>query len=183
VVRPDDDRIERRLAEINEQLEQLNAEKSKSGPPAGPLHTAITAIVLLLLAFGLSGAAVTVGRFSGKDIADAKRTGAATVLSCERRGPISPQGFGYVDTCQTEIKWEDGALSRITVGNDFFDAEEVGKTITVGDMGTQRSRAVLARADLPPRITLQIASYALIALAVIAGLLGAAGLWGLVRRR
>lgn len=179
MVRPDKERIERRLAEIDEQLEQVDAEKSK---PA-PLRTAITAIALLLLAFGLSGAAVSLGRFSGKDIADAKRTGAATVLSCQRRGPISAQGFGYVDTCQTEIKWEDGTLSRITVGNDFFDAEEVDKTITVGDLGTQRNRAVLARADLPPRVMLQVASYALIVLAVIAGLLGAAGLWGMIRRR
>lgn len=183
MVRPDDDRIERRLGEIKEQLEQLDAEKSKSGPPPGPLQTAITAVVLLLLAFGLSGSALSLGRLSGKDIADARRTGAATVLSCERQGPLSSKGFGYVDTCQTEIKWEDGTLSRIVVGNDFFEADEVGQTITVGDLGTRQNRAVLARADLPPRVALQITSYVLIALAVIAGMLGAGMLWGLVRRR
>jgi hypothetical protein len=180
-VRPDEDRLKKRLGEIKEQLDQLDAEKS--GPPSGRLHTVVTSIVLLLLALGLSGGAVTLGRFSGKDIADATRIGAATVLSCERRGPISPQGFGYVDTCETEIKWADGKVSHIWVGNDFFDADEVGKTITVGDMGTQKNRTMLARADLPPRIWVQIASYALIVLAIIAVVLGAAGLGSLIKRR
>ena len=41
----------------------------------------------------MNTAAMTIGRFTGHDFADARRTGTATVERCERRGPVGFNGF------------------------------------------------------------------------------------------
>ena len=158
-----DDRIAKRLAEIQEQDAELRresaerrAEAADPGIPVvdrrqgGALRSGGFLICVVLLAAGMLGVAVTFTRLAGKDIADAKRTGQAAVTSCDQRGPISNLGFGYWDSCVATITWDDGEVSRVTVGAVFTRAD-VGNTVKVGDLGKYRTSNQLARADPAPR--------------------------------
>lgn len=157
-----DDRIAKRLAEIGEQDEQLRRESAERRAEAAdpgaqvvarrqgsPLRSAGFLICVVLLAAGMLGVAVTFTRLAGKDFADAERIGQAAVTSCDQRGPISNRGFGYWDDCVATITWDDGQVSRTTVGAVFTRAD-VGQTVRVGDLGKYRTSDQLAREDASP---------------------------------
>ncbi|AGZ39947.1 DUF6346 domain-containing protein [Actinoplanes friuliensis] len=87
-------------------------------------------VILLALSFVLIATATTVGRFTGHDFADARRTGTtATVEDCERRGPISLFGFGYYDQCTVTIAWNGSPSLRALIDKPgFFNGEAPGIT-------------------------------------------------------
>jgi hypothetical protein len=178
-VESQDDRIAKRLAEIQQQDEALrreSAERRAAAPdpgagvvarqPGGAMRSAGFLISVVLLAAGMLGVAVTFTRLAGKDIADAKRTGQAAVTSCDQRGPVSNRGFGYWDSCVATITWDDGQVSRATVGGVFTKAD-VGNTVRVGDLGRYRTGDQLARADLTPRPWLAWLGYLIAVLAFL----------------
>jgi hypothetical protein len=106
--------------------------------------------LLITLVFG--ELALTVQGWSAPDFDDAQRIGKATVVSCERRGPIG-LGIGYWDQCTTDIIW-DGAFSERKTFNrrNFFDADEVGTTVTIGEgAGFRGGGTTYSRPDVPHR--------------------------------
>jgi hypothetical protein len=123
----------------------------------------------LLVVFVLGELALTLAQFTGKDIADAKHLGQAKVLSCERHGPVG-DGFGYWDECTASVVWDNGRTTTITIHKrGFFAAEDVGKTVTIGDLGARKGRDVFARKELPsrPLVNAVFVILALIAVALL----------------
>jgi len=180
-VESQDDRIAKRLAEIGEQDEALRRESAerraaaepdpaaqvvRRRPGGGALRSAGFLISVVLLAAGMLGVAVTFTRLAGKDFADAERTGQAAVTSCDQRGPISNRGFGYWDSCVATITWDDGQVSRATVGAIFTRAD-VGNSVRVGDLGKYRTSEQLARDDASPRPWLAWIGYLIAVLAFL----------------
>ncbi|GAB1688682.1 DUF6346 domain-containing protein [Krasilnikovia sp. M28-CT-15] len=162
-MQPPDDRIAKRLAEIRAEEAALDAEEAERRAPTadagaevvdrrkgGALRTAVFLIVVIGLAAGLFGVAVTLNRLAGDDIADARRLGTATVKFCERAGPVTNKGFGYWDRCTATVDWEGGGVERLTVGA-VFTSDDIGKPVRVGDLGNYRTSRKLVLADAPYR--------------------------------
>jgi hypothetical protein len=110
----------------------------------------IAALLLTTVVFG--ELALTVQGWSAPDFDDARRVGAATVVSCERRGPVG-LGIGYWDRCTADIVWEGGLSERHTFDRrSFFDADDVGTTVTIGEgTGFRGGGTTYSRPDLPHR--------------------------------
>lgn len=125
---------------------------------------------MVVLVFILAELTLTVSRYAGSDIDDAQRTGQATVVSCERHGPIS-KGFGYWDQCTADVVWDDGTRSKINPDKPrFFSARDIGSTIPVGDLGSDQGGQAYARADLPQRLSVTLAAGALALIAALSGM-------------
>ncbi len=125
---------------------------------------------MVVLVFILAELTLTVSRYAGSDIDDAQRTGQATVVSCERHGPIS-KGFGYWDQCTADVVWDDGTRSKINPDKPrFFSARDIGSTIPVGDLGSDQGGQAYARADLPQRLPVTLAAGALALIAALSGM-------------
>lgn len=179
---PSYDRISKRLSEINEQqaaLERDDAERhatdnDRAGAVvdrrnAGPLRSAVFLVLLIAIAAGLFGVAVTLTRLAGKDFGDAQRQGTAQVTSCVQHGPISNKGFGYWDRCTASIGWDDGASDRVTV-SAVFQSSDIGAAVRVGDLGAHRTSKELARAGAAHRPWLAWIGYAVSAIAFVPAL-------------
>ena len=160
---PLDDRIAKRQAEIKAQQEALaRAEADRQAPAADPAsaivdprpgrfgRSAVFLIVLVVVAAGLLGLAVTLSRLAGHDYDDATRKGTAEVTSCVSHGPISRKGFGTWASCQVKVTWADGATEEATVGAVFTSAD-IGHPVRVGDLGRFRNTKELVREDAPYR--------------------------------
>ncbi|MEN3612576.1 DUF6346 domain-containing protein [Plantactinospora sp. ZYX-F-223] len=131
-------------------------------------------LALLLAIFLFAELSMTAAMFTGTDFDDAERTGQATVRSCERYGPVG-HGFGYWAECRAEVVWSDGDREVLTPGKrGFFSVDEVGTTVTIGDLGYSRGGRSLAREERPPR---PLATVVAAAFAMIAVLLALAMLW------
>ncbi len=148
------------------------------------------------------GAAVTLDRLAGRDIAAAEHTGEATVESCVRHGPITHRGFGYWDRCTAAVLWDDapvtdpdlrdayGQFGRVTV-DAVFSSADIGRTVRVGDLEhyrtarelAYRTGEYLARADVTPRPWLAWIGYGLGVTAVAPGLVAIFLLRGVLRSR
>ncbi|WP_412742080.1 DUF6346 domain-containing protein [Krasilnikovia sp. MM14-A1004] len=111
-------------------------------------------IVLGMVVFGFvfGELALTVQGWSGPDFSDARRVGKATVVSCERRGPIG-WGIGYWDQCTADVVWDGGFSGRYAIDRrNFFHADEVGTTVTIGEgAGSRGGGVVFSRPELPHR--------------------------------
>ncbi|MGI5146269.1 DUF6346 domain-containing protein [Plantactinospora sp. CA-294935] len=160
---PLDDRIAGRLAEIKEQQRELDrknaAQAAEEADPGAAVvqrrkgngfRSFLFLTGILVLAAGMLGTAVTLSRLAGKDMADARREGQATVGRCVEHGPISNRGFGYWEACEVDITWDDGQLEEMTAGA-IFDSSDTGTTVRVGDLGRDRTTRLLARADVEAR--------------------------------
>ncbi|GIG89280.1 DUF6346 domain-containing protein [Plantactinospora endophytica] len=178
-----DDRIARRLAEIEEQRRELGRQGvvgDRDVPAldgevvqrrAGFLRSFLFTLGVLALAAGLLGVGVTLGRLSADDMADARREGEATVSSCVERGPVTNRGFGYYETCEVEVVWEGSEVERMTI-SVVFDSADIGNAVHVGDLGYDRSSRQLARADVAPRPWLEWIGYGFGAIALLPTLVG-----------
>ncbi len=111
-------------------------DRRKSG---GALRSAAFLILIIVVAGGMFGLAVTLSRLAGDDFGDAQRQGKAEVTSCVRHGPISTMGFGYWDACTASITWDDGATGRITVAG-VLKSSDIGTEVRVGDLGNYRAK-------------------------------------------
>ena len=107
---------------------------------------------MLLTSVVFAQLALTVQGWSAPDFDDATRTGRATVVSCERHGPVG-LGLGYWDRCTADIVWDGGFSERQTVDRrNFFDADEVGTTVTIGqNTGFRGGGVSYSRPDVPHR--------------------------------
>jgi len=176
-----DDRIAERRAQLRaheQQLDRESAARAAAGPGpqpqerrgGGTVRSVLVFTGILLLAAGLLGVAVTLNRFAGKDIGDAKLLGRAAVTSCTRHGPVTNKGFGYWQRCAATITWDDGKVSRLSV-DAVFTSADIGTEVRVGDLGDYRTSKQLARADVERRGWLAWIGYAAGALAFIPGLI------------
>lgn len=185
-----EDRLKHRLAAIRQQEEKLDREAAERGSPAGnvvapivqrrrsgPLRSFVFMLALFVVAAGLLGLAVTLNRWAGEDMGAGSRPGQALVSACTERGPVTNRGFGYWQSCEARVVWDDGDAEDVTIGAIFTTAD-VGDTVEVGDLGTHRGDRQLARADEPYRAWLGWLSYAVGAVAVLPGLV-----WVLLMRQ
>ena len=192
---PEEDRIARRRAEINAELDAFDADSAErqtadadpDGAVAVPgkgggIRSAAFLIGILVAAAGLLGLAVTLNRLAGDDPADAERFGQASVTSCFQHGPITNRGFGYWDSCTAKVVWDDGGLDSVTV-DAVFRASEVGRQVRVGDLGDYRARKELVRVDAVRRPWLAWIGYAVGVVALVPALIGTLVLRELFRFR
>ncbi|GAA2884485.1 hypothetical protein Acy02nite_17680 [Actinoplanes cyaneus] len=143
-------------------------------------------LIILAIAYVLLATAMTVARFTGPDFADARRTGKAEVLGCERRGPVGLKGFGFYEACTVSIPW--GSRRRVTIDKPgFFTDEKPGDTIVIGENPGSRGNVGYSRPELPSRgwVTLIAAVIGFIGVLPILVLLAVLrdGLRSLFRRR
>jgi uncharacterized protein DUF6346 len=155
----------RRMAELlaaaEEDVTRTREAKQKPAGENGPvvevrrgkwLTNLFGIVILLTLSFVLIGVAMTIGRFTGHDYADARRTGTATVQQCERRGPITLDGFGFYDQCTVTIAWTSGTSSRVLIDKPgFFKGEKTGDTFQIGEHTGSRGSIGYSRPELPDR--------------------------------
>lgn len=124
--------------------------------------------------------ALTLTSLNGHDFADAKRHGQATVLSCERRGPVG-MTFGYWDDCLVSIRWDGGGYSpdrRRPERPHLFHATDIGKTIEIGDNGRSRGGKILySRAGFPPQPVLLTLGIILFIAGAVPAFLIVAAIW------
>jgi hypothetical protein len=139
-----------------------------ASPERSKIRELLVFPAFVLVIFVSGELAMTLAQFTGKDIADAKHLGQATVLSCERHGPVG-DGIGYWDECTARVAWDNGRTATITIHKrGFFSAAEVGRTVTIGELGRRKGHYVYARKELPsrPLVTLVCAVLGLIAVAL-----------------
>jgi hypothetical protein len=135
-----------------------------------------------LLAFVFGELAMTLAQFNGPDIHNAKRLGRATVLSCQRHGPVG-EGLGYWDECTANVVWDGGQRENLTIDKrGFFKAKEIGTTVTIGDLGNFKSGRSFAREGLPPRPLVSVVVIAFSVIAVVLLMLLAWILWLALKR-
>ncbi|MEE6259610.1 DUF6346 domain-containing protein [Plantactinospora sonchi] len=188
------ERLARRRAEIDEQLADLDRADEERAERTRELAARRAAmprlrrwltdtggvLVLLVVVFLTAESAMTVAQFTGPGFDEDRRTGQATVRSCERRGPIG-EGFGYWYVCEADVVWSDGDVDRIRPHKrGFFDVSEIGSTVTIGDRG---ARKLPARADLPPRPLVLLVASVLAMVAVLLSMLLLGSLWLTVKDR
>ncbi|RZU48480.1 hypothetical protein EV385_0196 [Krasilnikovia cinnamomea] len=192
-----DDDLER-VRELQGRLEKLRRENEASPPrpapepqaaspvqPAGRRRGRLRSIAgLLALVLGIIVVlqiAATVATYNGNDFNDARRVGQAKVESCDRRGPVGAV-LGYWYECVLSITWNDGNVERGTVGGPrLVHADDVGKSIQIGDNGTSRNGREYSRPTLPPRPALGVLGVVLGLIAGIPALILLWSLWMLVR--
>jgi hypothetical protein len=186
-VKPLDDQTAKRIAEIRQELaaqeqeldrhleqhEREAAERAIRDRDTPALRRAgrgirsfLVVLGILVLAVGLTGLAVTLNRMSPDDVSGAEREGQATVRSCRGHGPISFRGFGYWQSCDVQLVWEDGQVESEFV-DEVFSSSDIGTAVRVGDLGRHRTHRVVARADAVSRPWLDWLSYGVGALALI----------------
>lgn len=192
---PLDDRIAKRRAEIAEEQAALDGEDAQRRRRAsdaaaavvdrrqgGAARSALFLVLVLVLAAGLIGLAVTLSRLAGKDFGAAQRQGNAQVTSCVRHGPISTKGFGYWESCTATITWDGGGTDRVTV-SAVFKSTDIGTNVRVGDLGNYRTNKELARADVPHRPWVGWIGYVVGAIAFIPTLIAVLSVRELLRFR
>jgi uncharacterized protein DUF6346 len=112
----------------------------------------LAVVVLLVAAVGLALTAATMSRFTGADYNKANRRGTATVKQCERHGPITRHGFGYINECTVDITWTDGAGPRVLLDKPgFMKSEKPGDTFRIGQNQGSRGRVSYSRPEVPDR--------------------------------
>ncbi|AEV83518.1 hypothetical protein ACWT_2923 [Actinoplanes sp. SE50] len=122
----------------------------------------------------------TVARHSQADFDDAQRVGTGTVYLCTEYGPLTFAGFGYTSKCRVDVVWRDGSKEMVNPNRyGFADASELGRTITIGDLGNGK----YARPDRPFRPLIVVTAWLIALVAVAALLLGLAGLRRALRER
>jgi len=156
----------RRMAELTTQAEENLAESRRPHEPpgdTGPVvarrrrghwYTDVLAVaVLLFVSWLLISSALTLARFTGNSLDDARRRGTATVEECHRRGPVTLlHGFGFYRECTVSIAWTSGYPSRVVISKPgFFTDEKPGDTFEIGENTGSRGRIGYSRADLPQR--------------------------------
>jgi hypothetical protein len=149
------------LAEAEQNVARTRAAKEQPATDAGPVvevkrgrwwNNTLGVIVLLALSFVLTATAMTIGRFTGHDFADARRTGTATVEQCERRGPVSLKGFGYWQQCTVSVAWNGGPSSFVLINEPgFIKGEKPGDTFKIGEHRGSRGSVGYSRPELPAR--------------------------------
>lgn len=92
---------------------------------------------------------------------DVSNRGVARVVGCEREGPVSLNGYGYWETCQADVVWEDGRTERLTAGPGQLTPEDRDVPVVerkVGGLTKGAPAATLFRADFEPSVVLGLGS-------------------------
>jgi hypothetical protein len=198
----DEEWIAERKRRINEILAELEADNARYRddpdstsdpgvvrPRRGRWYDSVLAVLILLAVWWLlTSLAITLARFGGNNLDDARRRGTATVETCERHGPITlTHGFGFYDTCTVKIVWDSGYPSRVVIDKPgFFNGEQAGDTFEIGENTGSRGSIGYSRAELPDRLWLAAITVVIGIIGAIPLLVVAAYLWrsfkGLFRR-
>jgi uncharacterized protein DUF6346 len=155
-----------RMADLTAQAEADVAESRRHRErlgDAGPVvvrsrrrhwYTDVLAVaVLVFVSWLLISSALTLARFTGNSLDDARRRGTATVEQCRRRGPITLlHGFGSYRECTVSVVWNTSYPSRIVISKPgFFASDKPGDTFEIGENTGSRGRIGYSRAALPDR--------------------------------
>ncbi|MFI5492511.1 DUF6346 domain-containing protein [Actinoplanes sp. NPDC051859] len=150
-------RMDELLAEAEANVARTGAAKSQPAPAVDERRgtawgSALGVLILLVLAAVFGMLAMTAGRFTGPDYGDASRRGTAIVEQCERRGPITWEGFGYYHACTVDITWNDAAGPRVVIDDPgYFKGEKPGDKIEVGQNQGTRGAVSYSRPEVPSR--------------------------------
>lgn len=150
---------EERRCQEERAAERAAREREAQSPiqrPRSPWSGCLPALLLitgwLLAIFVFGELALTVARYDGDSMDGADRVGEATVVSCQRQGPVGLGGFGYWDKCTASVVWEDGERRMLYPGKPgFFSQKDIGKTVKVGDLGLQKGGREYTSENLHPR--------------------------------
>lgn len=149
------------FAEAEKNVARTRAAKEQPATETGPVvevkrggwwTNALGVVILLAFSLVVTVSAMTIGRFTGYDFADARRTGTATIEQCDRRGPVSLKGFGYWQQCTVTVAWNGGPASRVLIDKPgFFNGEKPGDTFQIGEHTGSRGSIGYSRPELPDR--------------------------------
>lgn len=180
--------IEKEQAALNQRREQQRRQKrATSDTEAAVLGTRgkgtgrvwTIAVLVLLLAPASWLGAMTIGRHTGNDYADARSILTVQVQACKKHGPVTLKGgFGTWYSCRLKLNQLD---TRTISDPGFFATDETGKTITIGDNGTSRGNHHWSRPELPSRPLLNILVVALGIIAALIGVVLLIAVWGAIR--
>ncbi|GAA2464918.1 DUF6346 domain-containing protein [Winogradskya humida] len=167
-----------RIRQIQEELAELqrrNDEEFSAPAPAvvrGRIRGWPFVGLMLIGIFVFGELSLTVQGYTNPDFRDRDLTGQATVVSCERHGPIG-YGIGYWDRCTADIVWDGGFAERKTfTRRNFLGDDEVGRTVTIGrGSGFKGGGYTYSRPELPNRPLVTAAGVVLALPAVIPALL------------
>ncbi|MDI6103474.1 DUF6346 domain-containing protein [Actinoplanes sp. NEAU-A12] len=155
----DDEWIDKQRARVKALQEQLEREETEREAAASERavrskssasRDAVFLVGMSVLAVVLFLSGMTLVRLGGQDFGDATRTGRASVARCWGHGPVTGKGFGYWDTCDVTVRWDDGTVEDLTKDH-IFAASDRGEEIRIGDLGRHRTSRELAREDVPYR--------------------------------
>lgn len=123
-------------------------------PPVRPARRAAMDVVLVLLAAAVVLAALTVASATQATAAftDVGRAGVARATSCDRKGPVSTNGYGYWYDCAADVNWDDGARGRVSTGQSVLTPADIGREVQVRELeGGRNTDGEVIRASDPPR--------------------------------
>ncbi|WP_410661311.1 DUF6346 domain-containing protein [Amycolatopsis sp. lyj-112] len=139
----------------------------------------VAAVVLPLVAVVLFGVCLTMFRLAGAPEVNIGPTrvgeSSAVIKSCDRRGPVSSEGFGYFWECDAEV-----AVNGHSVGTVKFDPDELTPADAAERVGVQRSGDSWRRDVSHPYRLLHVAGLAIVAVDFIVALAALVPLLGLV---
>lgn len=149
------DRQRERVKALQEQFDREEAERTEAAerivrPRASASRNAVFLAGTFILAAVLFLTGMTLVGLGGQNFGDATRTGQASVDRCRGHGPVTSKGFGYWDTCNVTVRWDDGRVEDLTKDH-VFAASDRGRDIRVGDLGMHRTSREIAREDVPYR--------------------------------
>lgn len=156
----------------------------QAGPVRGSGRTALRYLLIGLLALPIAGltfatasSVATLAHRERTEPVELVRTGVASVHSCVRYGPVSRYGFGTWYTCRSTVAWSDGSVEAAGTEHNFFQGDEVGQNIQVGQIRTRAENGdyhpVLIRAEWPNNSTFIVEA---IAMSLVAALVLLAGI-------
>ncbi|OJF14854.1 DUF6346 domain-containing protein [Couchioplanes caeruleus] len=184
--------IQERLVELQRENQAADADAAHAEPvsPVAPVHRPgrrrgwMVIASLLLASVVFAELALTVQGWSSPDFGEAGRIGRATIVSCERQGPIG-RGIGYWHRCTADVVWDGGFSGRYTFDRrNFIHADEAGTTITIGENGGARSTSVgYSRPEAPYRPLVAALGVSLAIVAAVPALLLLAAAFSAVRNR
>jgi hypothetical protein len=129
------------------------------------LLTGLVALLIAGLTFATASNVATLAHRERTEPVVLLRTGVARVDECAEHGPVSRHGFGGWDSCVATVTWSDGSVETRRTERNFFQAEETGRDIPVGEINVRRADSgyhpVLIRAEWPNDGSYIIAAIAL----------------------
>jgi hypothetical protein len=125
----------------------------------------LTSLLVAGLTFATANNVATLAHRERTEPVALLRTGVAHIEECAEHGPVSRHGFGGWDSCTATVTWSDGSVETRRTERNFFQADEVGQDIQVGEInvrGKDRGyHPMLIRAEWPNDGTYIIAAIAL----------------------
>ena len=148
---------------------EATAEPEKAATPRGRARAASLTAAFFVGPLLLLQIIATLATHSGNRYEDAEVHGDATVVSCERRGPVGVFYLGYWDECTADVRLGRSYAYRKTFDRpNLFHAGDVGTTVRIGRMRTEKySHNRYAREGFPPNRAVDVLVWILILIDLI----------------